>query len=162
MSCGVWEPPWLTHCRIPVKTCVEWAWTAARSVKIIQMEKCHMVCPQFLILFFFGASPDRFQLNVFPSLPVLRYFTALTPTSSGSRGTSACMSSTCLTRIRPAELWTWPDIPSTTCSNTSAVWTPTNATNWLTGGFGMEMTGLSDQAVCGVLKSIKSDWFSEK
>lgn len=66
----------------------------------------------------------------------LRCFTAPTLTWSGSRGTLACTSSDCSTRIRPAEHWTSPGIPSTTSSHTSAVSPRTSATSWRTGGFG--------------------------
>lgn len=71
---------------------------------------------------------------------LLRCFMVPILTSSGSRGTSACMWLTCLTHIRQVELLTWPDIPSTICLSTSAAWTQINVTSWLTGGSGMLVT----------------------
>lgn len=143
-----------SHCRAPVTKCCAWDWSAERccdekmphgvssvwKVKCIssseqQMYMC-ILTSQCLIRF-------RFQQNVL-CFSLLRCFTVPTLTWSGSRETSACTSSTSSTRIRPAGLWTWPDIPSTTCSSTSATWTQTNATSWLTGGFGTEMIRLCD------------------
>lgn len=92
---------------------------------------------QIIIIFNLSSSPERF-FSWISFLPLLRYFMVPTLTSSGSRGTLACMSSDFLTRIRLAELWTWLDILSTTCWHTSATWAQTNATSWPTGGFGME------------------------
>lgn len=71
------------------------------------------------------------------SVAVVRCFMELILTSSGSREILACMWSTCLTRIREAELSTWPGIHLTTYSDTFAMWTRTKDTNWPTGGFGL-------------------------
>lgn len=99
-------------------------------------KKSHIIATVFNFYLFNKLSSFIKNLPFFVFLP-LRCFMGLILTSSGSRGTSACTLSTCLTHIRRVELSTWPDILSTTCLNTSAAWTQTNVTNWLTGGFGM-------------------------
>lgn len=120
VSCGALL--WLIHCRIPLNKCTAWVLITEQSAKITKTFKkpfsfCS-VCIQ----------------RVFS--PALRYFTAPTRTSSGSRGTLACMSSDFLTHTKPAGLWIWPDTLSIICSHTSATWPRINATSLPTGGSG--------------------------
>lgn len=134
MPCGVWESTWLTLWDTFERNVLRGLEQLKDFQGGFKWKTSHIVSTVFIYLL---KQVVLSKTCLFVCFLLHRCFTGLILTWSGSRGTSACTSSTCLTRIRRVELSTWPDILSTTCLNTSAAWTQTNVINWLTGGSGM-------------------------